>query len=353
MNVGIVFMNLLIRNPSFFISEELDFLLKNESLSKSFEVYLINPFSVFRFNMDVDKFIEDVRAHKDIDESDMMCILRMVQEILFEEGTFLNLTLPITICGDIHGQFYDLLRLFELSGDPSDTRFLFLGDYVDRGYYSLETFALLIAYKVKYPFSFYMLRGNHESRTINMLYGFYDEVIQKYGHSGIWKLCNEIFDMLPMAALINNKIYCVHGGLSPDIKLIDQLALIERRQDIPQNGPISDLCWSDPEEISGWGRNSRGAGFLYGTKPTREFLHNNKIDLIARAHQLMMNGFHYHFNSDQLVTVWSAPNYMYRAGNLASVLKIDDKYERNFITFEAVPTDQRRIPEDALSKYFL
>ncbi|KAK8847952.1 Serine/threonine-protein phosphatase 6 catalytic subunit [Tritrichomonas musculus] len=303
--------------------------------------------------MDLDKFIEDIRNRQDIDEGDMMCVLRMVQEILFEEGTFLNLSLPITICGDIHGQFDDLLRLFEVSGDPSKTRFLFLGDFVDRGDFSLEVFALLIAYKVKYPYSFYMLRGNHESRAINTIYGFYDEVIQKYGHSGIWKFCNEVFDMLPIAALINNKIYCVHGGLSPDIKLVDQLALIERRQDIPTSGPISDLTWSDPEEINGWAKNARGAGYLYGIRPTKDFLFNNRLDLMVRAHQLMMNGYHYHFNSTKLVTVWSAPNYMYRAGNIASVLKINDKYERNFITFEAVPEEQRKHAKESIPAYFL
>ena len=303
--------------------------------------------------MDLDKFIENVLSHNDIDEGDLTCVLRMAQEILFEEGTFLNIKLPITICGDIHGQFYDLLRLFTISGDPSGTRFLFLGDYVDRGYYSLETFALLIAYKVRYHDTFFMLRGNHESRGINILYGFYDEVIKKYGHAGIWKLCNEVFDMLPMAAIIDNEIYCVHGGLSPEIKLIDQLALIDRRHDIPPAGPISDLCWSDPEEIQGWGKNMRGAGFLYGVRPTKEFLFNNKIKLMCRAHQLMNEGYHYHFNGNQLVTVWSAPNYMYRAGNLASVLQINEARERNFVIFEAVPADQRRIPDDAMSQYFL
>lgn len=303
--------------------------------------------------MDIDQFIADVLEHKDLDESDMICVLRMVQEILFEEGTILNLPLPITICGDIHGQFYDLLRLFEVGGDPATTRYLFLGDYVDRGYYSLETFALMVGYKIKYRDTFFMLRGNHESRGINTLYGFYDEIVSRYGHSGLWRMCNETMDMLPMAALVDNKVYCVHGGLSPEVKSVEGLAALERRSEIPQTGPISDLCWSDPEEISGWGRNMRGAGWLFGRRPTQEFLKNNRLKLLVRAHQLMNDGYNYHFGGDYCVTVWSAPNYMYRAGNLASVLKLDEAGGREFKVFDAVPADQRKVPEDRVLPYFL
>ena len=303
--------------------------------------------------MDLDKLIEQLLKHEDIEETDYICLFRMAQEVLFEEGTLLNVSLPITICGDIHGQFYDLLRLFQISGEPKDTRFLFLGDYVDRGYYSMETFALLMAYKVKYPDSFYMLRGNHESRGINAMYGFYDEIVQRYGHAGLWKLCNEVMDMLPMAALVENRIYCVHGGLSPDIKLADQLALIERRQEIPQSGPLQDIVWSDPEEIAGWAPNQRGAGLIFGWRPTQEFCHNNGIELIARAHQMMMNGYYYHFPTKQLVTVWSCPNYMYRLGNKAATMAVDSQGNREFHVFEAVPDSEQKIPTDHVSPYFL
>jgi diadenosine tetraphosphatase ApaH/serine/threonine PP2A family protein phosphatase len=303
--------------------------------------------------MDVDQFISDCLEHKDLSESDMICILRIAQEILFEEGTLLNISLPMTICGDIHGQFYDLKRLFQIGGHPDSTRYLFLGDYVDRGYYSLETFALLIAYKVKYPDTFFMIRGNHESRSVNTMYGFYDEIVSRYGHSGVWKMCNETFDMLPMAALIENIIYCVHGGLSPEIRMVEQLAELERRQEIQPTGPISDLCWSDPEEIVGWGKNMRGAGWLFGKRPAHEFCHNNRVKLIVRAHQLMNDGYHYHYGGDFCVTVWSAPNYMYRAGNMASVLKVSEQQERKFLQFAAVPLEQRRVPPDRLSPYFL
>ena len=169
--------------------------------------------------MDLDAFIANVREHNPIEERQLICLFRMAQDVLFQEGTLLHLTSPITVCGDVHGQFYDVLHLFEVGGLPPETKYLFLGDYVDRGYYSLETFALLLAYKVRYQDRFYMLRGNHECRTVNTMYGFYEEIVQRYGHAGPWKLCNEVFDMLPMAALVDQKMYCVHGGLSPSIKL--------------------------------------------------------------------------------------------------------------------------------------
>lgn len=303
--------------------------------------------------MDIDKFIEDLKNGNDIDESDYICIFRMAQEVLFEEGTLLNLQLPLTICGDVHGQFQDLLKLFSVSGDPDTTRYLFLGDYVDRGYYSLETFALLLAYKIKYPQTFFMLRGNHESRQVNCAYGFYDEIVQRFGHEGLWKLGNDVMDILPMAALVENKIFCVHGGLSPSLKLADQLALVERRQEIPASGFLQDIVWSDPEDITGWATSSRGAGLLFGTRPTEEFCHNNKINMITRAHQMMQEGYYYHFGREQLVTVWSAPNYMYRMGNKASTLSIDADGNRKFSVFEAVPKSQQKVPSDHLPPYFV
>lgn len=302
--------------------------------------------------MNLDQFIADVRDHKKIKEEDLVSLFRMAQDILYQEGTLISLTAPITVCGDIHGQFYDLLYLFEQGGQPPETKYLFLGDYVDRGYYSMETFALLIAYKVRYPDRFFMLRGNHECRQVNQMYGFYEEIINRFGHAGPYKACNDLLDFLPMAAVIENKIFCVHGGLSPEIHAIEQIACQERRQEIPSSGPISDLCWSDPEDIEEWGTNQRGAGYLFGKRPTKEFIQNNKLKMIARAHQLAMNGYQWHFGENQLVTVWSAPNYMYRSGNRASVMKINESLEHEFIVFDAVPDDKRVIPSDRVPSYF-
>lgn len=302
--------------------------------------------------MNIDKFIECVRSKEPINEGDLVRVFRKVQDILFTELTVLQLTSPIVVCGDVHGQFYDVLKLFEIGGPLENTKYLFLGDYVDRGYYSIETICLLLAYKVKYPNQIFLLRGNHECRQVNTMYGFYEEVLQRFGHLGPWKLCNEVFDLLPMAAMIDKKTFCCHGGLSPSVKIIDQVALFERRVELPQSGPASDICWSDPDpDIDGWGISARGAGWLFGKRPTDEFCRNNKLRMIARAHQLAMDGYKWNFDK-QLVTVWSAPNYNYRSGNLASVMVLNADAEPEFRVFDAVPNEGRVIPEGDAPEYF-
>jgi diadenosine tetraphosphatase ApaH/serine/threonine PP2A family protein phosphatase len=302
--------------------------------------------------MDVDCWLETLRGGKRLEEEQITSLFSQLEDLLYEEGTVHPLSLPVTICGDIHGQLYDLFELFRISGGVEANRYLFLGDYVDRGYYSMHTFAYLAALKLKYPDRIFLLRGNHECRQVNQIYGFYDESLAQYGHAGLWRLANEVFDLLPIGAIIGNKIFCVHGGLSPDIKLCEQIPLLDRQEELPGNGPLADLTWSDPDEIEGWQVNQRGAGWLFGTRPTSEFMHNNKLTLISRAHQLAMSGYQYHFNDDKLVTVWSAPNYMYRSGNEASVLKINEKFEREFVVFKAVPDDERVIPDDRAPHYF-
>ena len=198
-----------------------------------------------------------------------------------------------------------------------------MGDYVDRGNNSMETFQLLLALKAKYPASITLLRGNHESRTVSNQYGFYDETIKKYGNANPWKYCTEVFDYLGLGAIVDQKIFCLHGGLSPEVKSIDEIRNIDRRQEIPQSGVMCDLMWSDPETIETWAMSPRGAGWLYGSKVVTEFNHINDLDLIARAHQLVMDGFKFWFKDENLVTVWSAPNYCYRCGNVASILKVN------------------------------
>lgn len=151
------------------------------------------------------------------------------------------------MCGDIHGQFYDLKELFKVGGDVPETSYLFMGDFVDRGYYSVETFLLLLALKVRYPDRITLIRGNHESRQITQVYGFYDECMRKYGSPAVWRYCTEIFDYLSLSAIIDGRIFCVHGGLSPSIQYLDQIRSIDRKQEVPHDGPMCDLLWSDPE----------------------------------------------------------------------------------------------------------
>jgi diadenosine tetraphosphatase ApaH/serine/threonine PP2A family protein phosphatase len=213
----------------------------------------------------------------------------------------------------------------------------------------------MIAYKVKYPKTFFLLRGNHECRQVNQMYGFYEEIVNRFGHAGPYKMCNELFDNLPMAALISDKIFCVHGGLSPDIRVLEQIVAFDRLREIPSSGPMSDLCWSDPDDSTPeWATNQRGAGYVFGRRPSQEFCHNNKLNIIARAHQLAEEGYKWHFEPDhQVVTVWSAPNYMYRCANKASVMFVPDNLEVRFNQFEAVPLERRKVPGPGpVSPYF-
>ena len=228
-----------------------------------------------------------------------------------EESNVQRIDSPVTVCGDIHGQFYDLKELFKVGGDVPDTNYLFMGDFVDRGFYSVETFLLLLALKVRYPDRIYLIRGNHESRQITQVYGFYDECLRKYGSITVWRYCTEIFDYLSLSAIIDGKIFCVHGGLSPSIQTLDQIRTIDRKQEVPHDGPMCDLLWSDPEDTQGWGVSPRGAGYLFGSDVVSQFNAANDIEMICRAHQLVMEGYKWHFN-ETVLTVWSAPNYCYR-----------------------------------------
>lgn len=303
------------------------------------------------------------------------------------------------------------MELFRVGGDVPDTNYLFMGDFVDRGFYSLESFLLLLCLKVRYPDRITLIRGNHESRQITTVYGFYDECIRKYGSANVWRYCCEVFDYLALGALVlgasselepsgpvyhdatqstmsapddseletevlNSKgdvtmstyrprqrtsldnghttptkdqtpirsgapgtgasgsgagsygnrtgaVLCVHGGLSPLIDTVDKIRLIDRKQEVPHEGAMCDLLWSDPDEIDGWGLSPRGAGFLFGSDIVKQFNYKNDLSLIARAHQLVMEGYKEMFDGG-IVTVWSAPNYCYRCGNVAAILELGE-----------------------------
>ncbi|CAH0059407.1 unnamed protein product [Clonostachys solani] len=387
-------------------------------------------------NSSLDEWLEEAKQCHYLPERVMKELCEKVKEILMEESNIQPVCTPVTVCGDIHGQFYDLLELFRVAGgmpgetnlhapktattviSPEDieppteitnpklrkklrssegpsggeadegdaeaeastgadaaadrpvsadsgvavpvsqsaeTRFIFLGDFVDRGYFSLETFTLLMCLKAKYPDRIVLVRGNHESRQITQVYGFYEECQQKYGNASVWKACCHVFDFLVLAAIVDGEVLCVHGGLSPEIRTIDQIRVVARAQEIPHEGAFCDLVWSDPDEVETWAISPRGAGWLFGDKVANEFNHVNGLKLIARAHQLVNEGYKYHFPESSVVTVWSAPNYCYRCGNVASIMSVDKDLTPRFSIFSAVPDDQRHLPANRRgpSDYFL
>ncbi|KAJ5102421.1 hypothetical protein NUU61_004643 [Penicillium alfredii] len=375
-------------------------------------------------NAGPDEWLEAAKDCKYLSEPHMKQLCEIVKEYMMEESNIQPVSTPVTVCGDIHGQFYDLLELFRVSGgmpdgteldspktspsvitsadieppftitDPKirkklrgpgvnsndeeeetesnpnqrsrstsqtsgdlqiNRNFVFLGDYVDRGYFSLETLTLLLCLKAKYPDRVTLVRGNHESRQITQVYGFYEECFQKYGSASVWKACCQVFDFMTLGAIIDGKVLCVHGGLSPEIRTLDQVRVVARAQEIPHEGAFCDLVWSDPDDVETWAVSPRGAGWLFGDRVADEFCHVNDLSLIARAHQLVNEGYKYHFNNQNVVTVWSAPNYCYRCGNLASVCEIGDDLKPTFKLFSAVGDDQRHVPTSrpGRSEYFL
>ncbi|XP_030503700.1 serine/threonine-protein phosphatase PP1 isozyme 2 isoform X3 [Cannabis sativa] len=260
------------------------------------------------------------------------------KEIFLNQSNLLNLEAPIKICGDIHGQYSDLLRLFEYGGLPPKSNYLFLGDYVDRGKQSLETICLLLAYKIKYPENFFLLRGNHECASINRIYGFYDECKRRF-NIRIWKTFTDCFNCLPVAALIDEKILCMHGGLSPDLTNLDQIRNLNRPTDVPDTGLLCDLLWSDPsKDVQGWGMNDRGVSYTFGADKVSEFLQKHDLDLICRAHQVVEDGYEF-FANRQLVTIFSAPNYCGEFDNAGAMMSVDDSLMCSFQILK--PSDKK------------
>lgn len=273
-----------------------------------------------------------------------------------------QLEAPIKICGDIHGQYYDLLRLFEYGGfppdgeraarvrrevsgvpntrSPSPANYLFLGDYVDRGKQSLETICLLLAYKIKYPENFFILRGNHECASINRIYGFYDECKRRYNIK-LWKTFTDCFNCLPIAAIVDEKIFSMHGGLSPELASMDQIKRIMRPTDVPDTGLLCDLLWSDPDkDILGWGENDRGVSFTFGPDVVHSFLKRHDLDLVCRAHQVVEDGYEF-FAKRQLVTLFSAPNYCGEFDNAGAMMSVDETLMCSFQILKPAEKKQR------------
>ncbi|KDN48596.1 Serine/threonine-protein phosphatase PP2A catalytic subunit, partial [Rhizoctonia solani AG-8 WAC10335] len=265
---------------------------------------------------EVDGWIAQLGQCKQLSEPDVKRLCEKAREILMEESNVQPVRCPVTVCGDIHGQFHDLSELFRIGGNSPDTNYLFMGDY------------------------------------ITQVYGFYDECLRKYGNANVWKYFTDLFDFLPLTALIDNQIFCLHGGLSPSIDTLDHVRGIDRVQEVPHEGPMCDLLWSDPDDRCGWGISPRGAGYTFGQDISEAFNHNNGLTLVARAHQLVMEG--YNWSQDRnVVTIFSAPNYCYRCGNQAAIMEIDEKLSYTFLQFDPAPRAGEPLVSRRVPDYFL
>lgn len=244
--------------------------------------------------------------------AEITAICGAARELFLSQPALLELAAPVKIVGDVHGQYTDLIRLFEMCGFPPASNYLFLGDYVDRGKQSLETILLLLCYKLKYPENFFLLRGNHECANVTRVYGFYDECKRRCNIK-IWKTFIDTFNCLPIASIVAGKIFCVHGGLSPSLSHMDDIRGIARPTDVPDYGLLNDLLWSDPADMEeDWEPNERGVSYCFGKKVIMNFLQRHDFDLVCRAHMVVEDG--YEFYQDRiLVTVFSAPNVSFDA----------------------------------------
>ncbi|PPQ66334.1 hypothetical protein CVT26_011165 [Gymnopilus dilepis] len=328
---------------------------------------------------DLDACIQQLLRKQLLHEVLLREICEKTKEVLMRESNVVHISAPVTVVGDIHGQFYDLIEIFRIGGYAPNTNYLFLGDYVDRGLFSVETISLLTCLKLRYPDRIQLIRGNHESRAVTQTYGFYTECVRKYGSSHVWTYFTDMFDFLTLSVVIDDRIFCrMSVGLSPSIHSIDQIKVVDRFREIPHEGPMADLVWSDPDpekedfaispRYGYFGRpvnlmvltRNRGAGYTFGSGVVYKFLDENNMSHILRAHQLCMEGYSSLFDK-HLSTVWSAPNYCYRCGNSASILEVGPGGSMYFNVFEAAPENERDGPSQQaaqsaggkLPEYFL
>uniref|UniRef100_A0A6B2KZW6 Serine/threonine-protein phosphatase n=1 Tax=Arcella intermedia TaxID=1963864 RepID=A0A6B2KZW6_9EUKA len=290
---------------------------------------------------------EHLRKEGKISNPQLITLIELVYEIFCAEDNVLEVDAPVTVCGDVHGQYYDLLKLLEVGGDPASTNYLFLGDYVDRGLFSIECLILLFCYKLSYPHSFFMLRGNHECRHLTDYFTFREECVHKYSRE-IYDSLMDCFDALPLAAIMNKQFFCVHGGLSPEIDIIEEIKFIDRFCEPPPTGAMCDLLWADPMENFSTEVETpfefntvRGCSSNFSFNAVCDFLEKNNLLSVIRAHEAQDAGYKMHKRNDRtgfpsLITLFSAPNYLDSYNNKGALMR----YENNIINirqFNASP----------------
>lgn len=294
------------------------------------------------------EMMELMKKEGRLDRKYVYQILKKVQTYLLTRPTIEDITIPagakMTICGDIHGQFFDLMHIFEINGLPSDTNlYLFNGDFVDRGAYSVECIMTLFSFKLLYPNSFYLSRGNHEADDMNRAYGFEGEVKQKYSEL-TFKIFSEVFNGIPLGNLIMSKILVIHGGLfSKDGVTIDDLRAINRFHQPSNTGLMCELLWSDPQFQMGRAPSKRGIGIQFGPDVTKEFCDTNDLMMIVRSHELKNEGYEI-MHDGKCVTIFSAPNYCGQSGNKGAFIHVDEFLNVSYKKFSAVSNPGMKQP---------
>eukprot|EP01095_Lingulamoeba_sp_RSL-Kostka_P011893 TRINITY_DN462_c0_g1_i2.p1 TRINITY_DN462_c0_g1~~TRINITY_DN462_c0_g1_i2.p1 ORF type:complete len:357 (-),score=106.15 TRINITY_DN462_c0_g1_i2:161-1231(-) len=290
----------------------------------------------------LDYYKEEKKLHKKY----IYQIQLQALELLKSYPNIVDVEIPeddeVTVYGDVHGQLYDLLNIFEINGIPSDTNItIFNGDLVDRGSWSLEVIIIVLCLKLAFPDHVFIARGNHEGKSMNKVYGFEGEVKHKYNEKCM-EIFSEIFCALPLCHIIDNKIFVTHGGLfSEDGVTLDQINELNRFREIPESGIMCDLLWSDPCFMPGRKPSKRGVGIQFGPDVTESFLQNNDLELVVRSHEVRQTGFSSEHN-DKLITIFSAPNYCDQQGNKGAVLRFGKDRKPKFVEYSHVPHPDKR-----------
>ena len=296
-------------------------------------------------NAQLDRIINDLitNGYLTLDIEDIEWLCDTAAEVFLEEPSLLEIEPPVNICGDIHGQFSDLIRVLQCHDFDENTKYLFLGDYVDRGEQSLEVVCLLFAMKLRFPDNIFLLRGNHESPEMTESFGFVDECERKLDYS-IVSHFHDLFDCLPIAAVVGEKIFCVHGGLSPSLKSLDDIRSVVRPCGIPEEGIVADLLWSDPSPATEtWGPNDRGSTFTWGLRIAEKFLDDNNLERIVRGHQMAFGGYDFPFApNEDVITIFTASCYANRFTNSAAFLSVNESLEMEFVVLEPRAKDLER-----------
>lgn len=301
-------------------------------------------------------------AHLNINQ--IIFVLENVKKVLTTEPIFLELHPSITLVGDVHGQLYDLLRIFDKCGYPPNTNYLFLGDYIDRGFRSIETITLLFCYKILYPQKIYLLRGNHEISFVNYCRGFINDIKKEYGDESIWDKFNDIFNYLPIAAIIDDQIFCVHGGITPKLNSFDDIKKIEKPVTADEffngekfvEGFIVDLLWAECDtKIDDWRPGPNNLSILFGEKALNEFIQKFNLKMVCRGHEVADDGICYQFSpNNSLLTIFSASKFRLIHNNKAAIVQFNENLEFEVVTFEPLlPKLDRKTAETYGVDYYV